>query len=109
MVCEGSGTYQQKVRKLKRDDTGSRKYNHPIVCRILPEERELVSDMTLNMVALENILITLKQKKPLNVSNIKQIYNVHARDNNVVRLPRSEMQKLLKTLEDEDYVSTTEL
>lgn len=78
---------------------------HPIVCRLVLEDMELVSDMTLNMVSLKNILMTLKQKRPLNVSNIKQIYNMCAWDNKVVRGPRFEMQQRLKLLEDEDYVS----
>lgn len=58
---------------------------NPIVCHLISQERELVSDMTLNMVAPKNILAYLKQKRPLNVSNIKQIYNVHARNNKAVR------------------------
>lgn len=53
---------------------------HPIVCCLVPKYMELVSDMTLNMVAPKNILASLKQKRPLNISNIKQMYNVCARD-----------------------------
>lgn len=34
--------------------------NNPIVCHLIPEKKELVLDMTLNMVALKNILATLK-------------------------------------------------
>ncbi|XP_058783307.1 uncharacterized protein LOC131657983 [Vicia villosa] len=139
MVCERKDTYQPNIRKLKRDDTRSRKYEcplksrgyymvdetwkfnviygihnhalndklagHPIVCRLVPGGRELVLDMTLNMVASKNILASLKWKIPLNVSNIKQIYNVHTQDNKAVRGPRSKMQQLLKLLEDGDYVS----
>ena len=40
---------------------------HPIICRLVLEVRELVSDMTLNMVAPKNILASLKWKRPLNV------------------------------------------
>ncbi|CAK8533011.1 unnamed protein product [Lathyrus sativus] len=76
-----------------------------IVCRLVLEERELVSDMALNMVAPKNILTSLKQERPLNVSNIKKIYNVRARDNKTVRGPRSEIQQLLKLLDDDYYVS----
>ena len=53
-------------------------FGYTIVCRLVLEERELVLDMTLKMVALKNILATLKRKKSLNVSNIKKIYNAHA-------------------------------
>ncbi|XP_050895505.1 uncharacterized protein LOC127102138 [Lathyrus oleraceus] len=37
---------------------------HPIVCRLIPEENELVSDMTLNTVASKSILANLKRKRP---------------------------------------------
>lgn len=53
----------------------------------------------------KNKLAYLKRKRLLNVSNIKQIYNVHARNNNAVRGPRSEIHQLLKLLEDDHYVS----
>lgn len=43
--------------------------DHPIVCSLVPEERELVSDMTLNMMASKNILTSLKHKRSLNVSS----------------------------------------
>lgn len=49
---------------------------YSIVCRLNPEDKELVSVMTLNMVSPQNILEMLKQKIPQNVSNIKKIYNV---------------------------------
>ncbi|XP_050918549.1 uncharacterized protein LOC127135977 [Lathyrus oleraceus] len=74
MTCERSGKYRTPLRNLKRDDTSSRKYGHPSVCRLIPEEKECVLDMTLNLVQLKNILATLKQKQPENISNIKQVY-----------------------------------
>lgn len=78
---------------------------HPIVSRLVPEERELVSDMTLHMVAPKKTLAYLKRKILLNVSNIKKIYNMRTRDNKAEKGPRSEMQQLLKLLENDDYVS----
>lgn len=59
--------------------------DHFIICLIISEERELVSDMTLNIVASKNILVSLKRKIHINISNIKQIYNVCARDNKELR------------------------
>lgn len=78
---------------------------HPIVCHLVSEERELVFDMALNMVASKNIPTSSKREKPLTISNIKQIYNMDPQDNKVVRGPRSEMQQLLKLLVDDHYVS----
>lgn len=46
-------------------------FGHPIVCSLNLEEKELVSNMTLNMVPPKNILAILKQKILQNVSNIK--------------------------------------
>lgn len=96
MICERSGTYHPPIKKLKLDDTESRKceclfklhgyykvndtckFNvvsgihnhalsdklvvHPIVCRLIQEENELILEMTLNMMAQKNILATLKRK-----------------------------------------------
>lgn len=38
--------------------------SHPSVCRLKPEEKECVADMTLNLVQPKNILATLKRKGP---------------------------------------------
>ncbi|XP_058745467.1 uncharacterized protein LOC131618219 [Vicia villosa] len=77
---------------------------YPIVCRLIPEENKVVSNMTLNTPTPKIILATLKWKRPHNVSNIKQVYNVRAQNNLAVRGPRSEMKQLLKLLEDDHYV-----
>ncbi|MCI23109.1 OTU-like cysteine protease, partial [Trifolium medium] len=47
---------------------------------------------------------TLKERNPNNVSNVKQLYNVRHRQKLAARGPRSEMQRLLKCLEDNNYV-----
>ncbi|XP_050902145.1 uncharacterized protein LOC127111536 [Lathyrus oleraceus] len=57
--------------------------DYPIVCRFIQEENKLVSDMTLNMVSPKSILENLKLKRLQNVSNIKQVYNLCARNNKV--------------------------
>ncbi|XP_050891007.1 uncharacterized protein LOC127096489 [Lathyrus oleraceus] len=44
----------------------------PIACRLMPEEKECVSDI----VQLKNILATLRRKRPGNISNIKQVYHI---------------------------------
>lgn len=75
--------------------------DHPIVCRLV--ERELVSNTILNTVVLKNIPASLKRKRHIHISNVKQIYTVHARDDKVVRGSRFEMQQLLKLLDDDHY------
>ncbi|CAK8537733.1 unnamed protein product [Lathyrus sativus] len=78
---------------------------HPSVCRLKPEEKTCISDMTLNLVQPKNILATLKRKEPNNILNIMQVYNIRYRTNKVIRGDRSEMQQLLKLLDDNSYVS----
>ncbi|XP_058775948.1 uncharacterized protein LOC131650245 [Vicia villosa] len=89
MRCERSGKYVLKIRKLKHDDTGSRKcecpfklhgycwvddiwwfnviycihnhmlytklQGHPIVCRLKPEEKEIISKMSIIKVMPRNM------------------------------------------------------
>ena len=61
---------------LNNHDLCEKLVGHPIACRLMPEEKECVDDMTLNLVQLKNILATLKRKRPENISNIKQVYNI---------------------------------
>ncbi|CAK8534629.1 unnamed protein product [Lathyrus sativus] len=61
--------------------------------------------MTLTLVQLKNILRTLKHKRPKNISIIKQVYNIQYLTNNALRRDRTEMQQLLKLLDDNSYVS----
>src|SRR4051812_16620599 len=77
----------------------SRMHNHvlqtklvgyPIVCRLKPEETEIMSNMSLIRVAPRNILADLKHKYPESVSNIKQVHNARHRNNMAIRGLRSE-------------------
>ncbi|XP_050908699.1 protein FAR-RED ELONGATED HYPOCOTYL 3-like [Lathyrus oleraceus] len=68
-------------------------------------EKEIVMDMTLNMMQSKNILTTLKRKRPENISNMKEVYNIHVNNNKVLRGDKPEMQQLLKLLDDNNYVS----
>lgn len=65
-----------------------------IACHLSPEEKELVSNMELNMVHPKNILATLKWKRPQNISNIKKLHNFHAQNNKAISVPRTEIQQL---------------
>ncbi|CAK8542875.1 unnamed protein product [Lathyrus sativus] len=139
LLCERRGKYHTPLRKFKRDDTDSRKYEcpfkirgymlstkkwefsvifclhnhelclklqgHPTVCQLKPEEKTCISDMILNLVQSKNILATLKRKEPDNMSNIRQVYNIRYCTNKEIRGDISEMQQLLKLLNDNSYVS----
>ncbi|XP_050918727.1 uncharacterized protein LOC127136177 [Lathyrus oleraceus] len=71
----------------------------------MPEEKECVDDITLNLVQPKNILVTLKRKRPENISNIKQVYNSQYQTNKALRGGRIKMQQLLKMLDNNSYVS----
>lgn len=76
---------------------------HPIVCCLNSKEKKLIYHMTFNTIQPKNILSTLKRKRPENVSNIKQVHNIHTRNNKAIRCLRFEMQHLLKLLGDDNY------
>ncbi|XP_058776984.1 uncharacterized protein LOC131651336 [Vicia villosa] len=111
LTCKRSGKYKPHLRNFKGDETGSRKYlckklvDHPIACCLMPKEEECVSDMTLNLVQPKNILVTLKRKRPGNIAHIKQVYNRRYQSKLVIRGNTTEMQHLLKILDDNSYVS----
>ncbi|XP_058775209.1 uncharacterized protein LOC131649464 [Vicia villosa] len=90
---------------LHRKDLSEKLYGHPIACRLLREEKECVSGMTLNLVQLKNILATLKRKILKNIANIKHVYNRRYQYKLSLRWDRTEMQHLLKLLDDNNYVS----
>ncbi|XP_058787061.1 uncharacterized protein LOC131661483 [Vicia villosa] len=60
--------------------------------------------MSLNFVQPKNILATLKRNEPDNISNIRQVYNQRYCNKKASRGDRSEMQHLLKMLDDNKYV-----
>ncbi|CAK8567047.1 unnamed protein product [Lathyrus sativus] len=61
--------------------------------------------MTLNLVQPKNILVILKRKRPDNIENNKQVYNIRYLTNKTIKEDITEMQQLLKLLNDNNYVS----
>ncbi|XP_050875558.1 uncharacterized protein LOC127079180 [Lathyrus oleraceus] len=60
--------------------------------------------MTLNWVQSKNILATLKRKRPGNIVNIRKVYNIWYQNNKALRGDKTEIQQLLKLLDDNSYV-----
>ncbi|XP_028113890.1 uncharacterized protein LOC114311922 [Camellia sinensis] len=52
---------------------------HSYLGRLSHQENELLVDMSKSMVRPKDILVTLKQRNPLNVTTMKTIYNVRHR------------------------------
>ncbi|XP_050914688.1 uncharacterized protein LOC127129577 [Lathyrus oleraceus] len=90
---------------LHNHDLCEKLVDHPIACRLMPEEKKCVDYMTLNLVQPKNILTTLKWKRPKNISNNKQVYNIRYQTNKALMGDITEMQQLLKRLDDNSYVS----
>jgi hypothetical protein len=118
---ERGGAYKRTSKKIKFEETGTRKcgclfndiHNHEldkeldrhlVQGRLKPEELKLVAELTRNLVPPRNILSTLKERTPNNVTNKKQIYNAHHRLRMKERGPRNEMQHFLHCLEQKKYV-----
>ncbi|XP_058774208.1 uncharacterized protein LOC131648473 [Vicia villosa] len=89
---------------LHNHDLYAKLQGHPIACRFGLEEKTSIKDMSLNFVQPKNILATLKRKEPDNIANIKQVYNQQYRSRKESMGDRSEMQHLLKMLDDNKYV-----
>ncbi|XP_058761990.1 protein FAR1-RELATED SEQUENCE 5-like [Vicia villosa] len=89
---------------LHNHDLSQKLVSHPITCRLLPDEKTCVSDMTLSLVPPKNILASLKRKRPENTSNIKQVYNMRYQSKLALMGDCTEMQHLIKLLDENNYV-----
>ncbi|XP_050889437.1 uncharacterized protein LOC127094676 [Lathyrus oleraceus] len=89
---------------LHNHDLCQKLVSHLIVCRLTLKEKECIADMTLNLVQQKSILATLKCKRSENISNIKHVYNIYYQTNKALRGDITEMQQLLKLLDDNNYV-----
>lgn len=101
-----SNTWRNNVIcDIHNHDMRHKLVSHLIACLLNPEEKEIISNLTLNMVQPKNILTTLKRKRPQDISNIKQVYNVRSQNNKAVIRDKIQMQQFLKLLDDNHYVS----
>lgn len=57
-------------------DLDQKLVNHHIFDLINVDEKKFIAEMTMNSIHSKNIVVTLKIKKPDNVTNIKHINNV---------------------------------
>ncbi|XP_058758088.1 protein FAR1-RELATED SEQUENCE 6-like [Vicia villosa] len=89
---------------LHNHDLSQKLAGHPIACRLLPNEKTCVSDMTLSLLPPKNIFATLKRKRPKNTSNVKQVYNRCYQSKLAIMGDQTEMQHLLKLLDENNYV-----
>ncbi|KAH6771224.1 hypothetical protein C2S52_016027 [Perilla frutescens var. hirtella] len=104
--------------KLEKDDEWLVKvtcgfHNHPLtkqfeghsfIGRLNKEEETMLFDMTNNMIKPRNILMTIKEKNKRNTTTIKTIYNARHKHRIVEKAGRSQMQQLMKRLNECNYV-----
>jgi hypothetical protein len=76
---------------------------HILAGRLKPEEKECVHQMTRNLVSPKTILNTLREKNKDSKTNMKQIYNERQRYKRNLKGEMTELQQLLKCLEDNRY------
>jgi hypothetical protein len=76
---------------------------HLIVGRLKPDEKELLEELTRNLVAPKNIMSAMKERDPDNVTDAKQIYKARWRLKQRSRATMNEMQHLMKCLDDNNY------
>ncbi|XP_058775357.1 uncharacterized protein LOC131649622 [Vicia villosa] len=77
---------------------------HSFVGRLTTDEKQHVADLTKRHVPPRHILISLQERDPENVTRITQIYKHKSVIEAEIRGPRSEIQHLLKLIEEANYV-----
>ncbi|XP_038683661.1 protein FAR1-RELATED SEQUENCE 5-like [Tripterygium wilfordii] len=80
---------------------------HSYVGKLSAAENEILIDMSNNLVKPRNILYTLKNRDPNNVSTIKTIYNARQKFRTAEKAGKSQMQQLMSSLHQYEYVFFT--
>ncbi|PIA25192.1 hypothetical protein AQUCO_12300023v1 [Aquilegia coerulea] len=83
---------------------GKNLIGHPYVGRLKPDEQLLVKDLSESGVKPRHMLSILKKRNPLNLSTRHTIYNYRAKNRLASLQGRSQMQQLLKGLDENGYV-----
>lgn len=82
---------------------------HSFASRLSEEEYSLLKDMFKSNVRPKDILITMKQRDPLNTTTMKSVYNVRHKYKLEENGGRSQMQQLLALLAEHQYMNGTVL
>jgi len=77
---------------------------HPYVGRLTKDEKIIIGDMAKLMVKPRNILLILKEHNVNSFTTIKQIYNARSAYRSSIRGNDTEMQQLMKLLEQDQYI-----
>ncbi|KAL5148455.1 hypothetical protein HKD37_13G035497 [Glycine soja] len=96
MVKLMGGSHNHELAKLL--------VGHPYVGRLTKDEKTIIANMTKSMVKPRNILLTLKEHNANSFTTIKQIYNARSAYHSSIRGSDTEMQHLMKLLEQDQYI-----
>ncbi|XP_058768863.1 uncharacterized protein LOC131642659 [Vicia villosa] len=77
---------------------------HAFVSRLNTDDKQHIVDFTKRHVPSRHILLSLQERDPKNVTQITQIYKHKSKIQKDIRGPRTEMQQLLKLVEESGYV-----
>ncbi|KAI5387086.1 hypothetical protein KIW84_073298 [Lathyrus oleraceus] len=101
---DGSGWKIDVKCGLHNHGLPDRLEGHSFIGRLTTDEKQHVADLAKRHVAPRNILLSLQDKFPENVTRITQVYKHKSVIEKEIRGPRSEIQHLFKLIEDAGYV-----
>lgn len=64
---------------------------HSFIDLLDGEEKEIIVEMTVNMILPKSILTILQKKTPGNLTNNKKLFNTRHKNDKEIRGPRTEM------------------
>lgn len=86
--------------KLNRYDEG-----HSFTSRLTSEEKDIVLDMTKNLIKLNRVLEIIESKNLDSHTTIQQVYNARFKIRSCSRQGRTEVQHLMSLLQHDRYVT----
>ena len=92
------------VCEFHNHQTAKQLEGHSYVGRLPDGEKTILSDMMKNLVKPRNILLSIKNHDEYNVSTMKTIYNARHKHRLLTTAGRSQMQQLMKQLNECKYV-----
>ncbi|KAI5414621.1 hypothetical protein KIW84_040197 [Lathyrus oleraceus] len=104
LAKDGSGWKIDVKCGLHNHGLPDRLEGHSFIGRLTTDEKQHVADLAKRHVALRNILLSLQDKFPENVTRITQVYKHKSVIEKEIRGPMSEIQHLFKLIEDAGYV-----
>ncbi|XP_058769031.1 PKS-NRPS hybrid synthetase cheA-like, partial [Vicia villosa] len=101
---DGSGWKIDVTCEVHNHGLPDRFEGHAFVSRLNTDDKQHIIDLTKRHVPPRHILLSLQERDPENVTRITQIYKHKSKIQKDIMDPRTEMQQLLKLVEESGYV-----